>query len=147
MTFHSSAAALGFVLALGLGTAVHAATPAPASTPATLALKKTDIVTGSGKTATAGATVAVHYTAWLYAPKATRQHGARFDSSEGGAPFTFKLGAGQVIKGWDQGLVGMKVGGRRTLVVPAALGYGAQGAGPIPPNANLIFDITLVDVK
>ncbi len=147
MTFHSSAAALGFVLALGTGTAVQAATPAPATAQTALALKKTDIVTGSGKAATPGATVSVHYTGWLYAPKATRQHGARFDSSEGGAPFTFKLGAGQVIKGWDQGLVGMKVGSRRTLVVPAALGYGAQGAGPIPPNANLIFDITLVDVK
>jgi len=149
MTFHSSAAALAAALALGLGSAAQAATPAPAAAAprAALALQKTDVVTGSGKAATPGATVSVHYTAWLYAPKATRQHGARFDSSEGGAPFTFKLGAGQVIKGWDQGLAGMKVGGRRTLVVPAALGYGAQGAGPIPPNANLIFDITLVDVK
>ena len=147
MTFHASAAALGFVLALATTTAVQAATPAPAAAQTALALKKTDIVTGSGKAAIPGATVSVHYTAWLYAPKATRQHGARFDSSEGGAPFTFKLGAGQVIKGWDQGLAGMKVGGRRTLVVPAALGYGAQGAGPVPPNANLIFDITLVEVK
>lgn len=147
MTFHSSAAALAFALALGFGTNVQAATPAAAAPRTALALQKTDVVTGAGKAAAPGATVSVHYTAWLYAPKAPRQHGARFDSSEGGAPFTFKLGAGQVIKGWDQGLAGMKAGGRRTLVVPAALAYGAQGAGPIPPNANLIFDIKLVDVK
>jgi len=149
MTLHPSAALFAVALALGAGTAAQAAAPAPAAAAPrpSLALQKTDVVTGTGKAAAPGATLSVHYTAWLYAPKATRQHGARFDSSEGGAPFTFKLGAGQVIKGWDQGLVGMKAGGRRTLVVPAALGYGAQGAGPIPPNANLIFDIKLVDVK
>lgn len=84
MTFHSSAAAFGFVLALGAGTAVQAATPAPAAAQAAQALKKTDVVTGSGKAAAPGATVSVHYTGWLYAPKAARQHGARFDSSEAG---------------------------------------------------------------
>jgi FKBP-type peptidyl-prolyl cis-trans isomerase FkpA len=94
-----------------------------------------------------GATVVVNYTGWLYSPNAQLQHGAQFDSSIGREPFSFRLGAGQVIPGWDQGVQGMKVGGKRTLIVPAALGYGAQGAGPIPPNSNLIFEVELLDVK
>jgi FKBP-type peptidyl-prolyl cis-trans isomerase FkpA len=144
-----SAAALAFGLTLALGpAAAHAAASKTVTTSSTLkALQKTDTVMGTGKTATAGATVTVHYTGWLYAPKAPRQHGAQFDSSAGGEPFSFQLGAGKVIPGWDEGLVGMQVGGKRTLVVPATLGYGARGAGPIPPNANLIFDVELIDVK
>jgi FKBP-type peptidyl-prolyl cis-trans isomerase FkpA len=137
MTSIRSTAALALGLALVFGPAAGAPQP----------LQKTDIVAGKGKTATAGSTVTVHYTGWLYSPKAPRQHGAQFDSSTGGQAFTFALGAGKVIPGWDQGLVGMKVGGKRTLVVPAALAYGERGAGPIPPNANLIFDVTLLDVK
>jgi FKBP-type peptidyl-prolyl cis-trans isomerase FkpA len=124
------------------------AAPAAATADASAAdLKKIDTVTGAGKEATAGSTVTVHYTGWLYTPSADKQHGAQFDSSVGREPFTFNLGAGQVIPGWDQGVQGMKVGGKRTLIVPAALGYGAQGAGPIPPNANLIFDVELLDVR
>jgi FKBP-type peptidyl-prolyl cis-trans isomerase FkpA len=149
MTFTSSAV-LGVLLTLGTAAAgAQAASPkpAPVSAPAGQALNTRDTLVGAGKTATAGSTVSVHYTGWLYAPKAPGQHGARFDSSEGGPPFTFHLGAGQVIKGWDQGVAGMKVGGKRTLIVPAALGYGERGAGPIPANANLIFDVTLIDVK
>jgi FKBP-type peptidyl-prolyl cis-trans isomerase FkpA len=92
-------------------------------------------------------TVTVNYTGWLYSPKSPKQHGLQFDSSVGGAPFTFKLGAGQVIKGWDQGLAGMKVGGKRTMVLSPEFGYGSRGAGPIPPNANLIFDVELLSVK
>lgn len=137
MTFLRTTAALALGLALVVGTAVAAPPP----------LQKTDTVVGNGKTATAGATVTVHYTGWLYSPKAPQQHGAQVDTSTGGAPFTFALGSGKVMPGWDQGLVGMKVGGKRTLVVPAALAYGERGAGPIPPNANLIFDISLLDVK
>lgn len=137
MTFLRTTAALALGLALVVGTAVAAPPP----------LQKTDTVVGQGKTATAGATVTVHYTGWLYSPKAPQQHGAQVDTSTGGTPFTFALGSGKVMPGWDQGLVGMKVGGKRTLVVPAALAYGERGAGPIPPNANLIFDITLLDVK
>jgi FKBP-type peptidyl-prolyl cis-trans isomerase FkpA len=110
-------------------------------------VKKIDTVAGSGKVALPGTTVTVHYTGWLYAPRADKQHGSQFDSSVGGEPFTFKLGAGMVIKGWDEGVAGMKVGGKRTLVIPAALGYGSRGAGPIPPNANLIFDVQLLDVR
>jgi FKBP-type peptidyl-prolyl cis-trans isomerase FkpA len=89
----------------------------------------------------------VNYTGWIYAPKAEKQHGEQFDSSIGREPFSFQLGGGQVIPGWDQGVQGMKVGGKRTLIIPAELGYGAQGAGPIPPNSNLIFDVELLDVR
>jgi FKBP-type peptidyl-prolyl cis-trans isomerase FkpA len=136
------------VLACALSVALAAAPAlAAAEQPAVAVVKKTDTHTGAGKAALAGSTVTVHYTGWLYAPKADKQHGAQFDSSVGGTPFTFKLGAGKVIKGWDEGLVGMKVGGKRTILIPAALAYGSRGAGPIPPNANLIFDVQLLDVK
>jgi FKBP-type peptidyl-prolyl cis-trans isomerase FkpA len=146
MTFLRSTAALALGLALVCAPAA-AATPKPTPTSTPRPLQKTDTVVGKGKTAAAGATVTVHYTGWLYSPKTPQQHGVQFDSSKGGEPFTFTLGAGKVIPGWDQGLIGMKAGGKRTLVVPAAFAYGERGAGPIPPNANLIFDITLLDVK
>ena len=146
MTFTPSVAALALGLAFTLGASAQAA-PAKQAAAAVPTVQKTDSVVGAGKTATAGSTVTVHYTGWLYAPKAPKQHGVQFDSSVGGEPFTFALGAGQVIKGWDQGVAGMKVGGKRTLIIPAALGYGERGAGPIPPKANLIFDVTLLDVK
>jgi FKBP-type peptidyl-prolyl cis-trans isomerase FkpA len=112
-----------------------------------IALQKVDTAPGSGKEAVAGATVVVNYTGWLYSPNAQLQHGAQFDSSIGREPFSFKLGAGQVIKGWDEGVQGMKVGGKRTIIIPASMGYGEEGAGPIPPNANLIFDVELLDVQ
>ena len=147
MTSTRSAAALALGLALALGPlAVHAAAPKAAAS-AAKPLQKIDTKVGTGKTASVGSTVTVHYTGWLYAPKEPRQQGAQFDSSVGGEPFTFELGAGRVIPGWDQGVQGMKVGGKRTLIIPAALGYGSKGAGPIPPNANLIFEVTLLDVK
>jgi FKBP-type peptidyl-prolyl cis-trans isomerase FkpA len=126
-------------------------TPKPAAKPAVVsqvaALQKTDTVAGTGKTATAGTHVTVNYTGWLYAPAAADKHGEKFDSSIGREPFTFRLGAGNVIPGWDQGVEGMKVGGKRTLVIPASLGYGADGAGPIPPNSDLVFDVELLDVQ
>jgi FKBP-type peptidyl-prolyl cis-trans isomerase len=91
----------------------------------------------------------VHYTGWLYDAKAADKHGKKFDSSKDhGEPFSFKLGGGQVIRGWDQGVAGMKVGGTRTLVIPSELGYGQRGAGgAIPPNATLLFDVELLEVK
>jgi len=109
----------------------------------------TDVKEGSGAEATAGQTVSVHYTGWLYDANASDKHGKQFDSSRTrGAPFDFPLGAGRVIKGWDQGVAGMKVGGQRTLTIPSTLAYGARGAGSsIPPNAVLVFDVELLDVK
>jgi FKBP-type peptidyl-prolyl cis-trans isomerase len=100
-----------------------------------------DITVGTGATATSGKTVTVHYTGWL-------TNGKKFDSSvDKGQPFMFPLGGGQVIKGWDEGVAGMKVGGKRQLKIPPEAGYGAKGAGGvIPPNATLIFDVELLAV-
>jgi FKBP-type peptidyl-prolyl cis-trans isomerase FkpA len=112
-------------------------------------LQITDSKVGTGAEATSGKQVTVHYTGWLHDPKAADRHGKKFDSSKDhGEPFSFKLGARQVISGWDQGVAGMKVGGARTLVIPSELGYGARGAGgAIPPHATLVFDVELLDVK
>src|ERR1700739_556768 len=106
----------------------------------------TDTEIGTGDEATSGNSVSVHYTGWLQEPGG--QKGNKFDSSvDRGSPFSFRLGAGQVIKGWDEGVAGMKVGGKRQLRIPPDLGYGAQGAaGVIPPNAILVFDVELLDV-
>ncbi len=112
-------------------------------------LKKTDHKVGTGTEAVAGKLIEVHYTGWLYDAVAPDHKGKKFDSSrDGGKPFSFPLGAGHVIKGWDQGVAGMKVGGQRTLIIPSEMGYGAHGAGgAIPPNAVLIFDVELLDVR
>jgi FKBP-type peptidyl-prolyl cis-trans isomerase FkpA len=112
-------------------------------------LQKIDVKQGDGAEAVAGKAVIVHYTGWLYDPAAPDGHGAKFDSSlDRKVPFGFILGAGKVIKGWDDGVAGMKVGGKRTLVIPPQLGYGERGAGAvIPPNATLVFDVELIDVK
>ena len=112
-------------------------------------LQVTDGKVGTGAAASAGKTVSVHYTGWLYDAKAADRHGKKFDSSKDhGEPFSFKLGAGQVIRGWDQGVAGMKIGGTRTLIIPSDLGYGARGAGGrIPPNATLIFEVGLLGVR
>ncbi|WP_119291299.1 FKBP-type peptidyl-prolyl cis-trans isomerase [Azohydromonas sediminis] len=108
-------------------------------------LQYEDTVAGSGATATAGRHVRVHYTGWLYENGAK---GRKFDSSKDrGQPFSFPLGAGHVIGGWDEGVQGMQVGGTRVLVIPPQLGYGARGAGGvIPPNATLMFEVELLSV-
>jgi FKBP-type peptidyl-prolyl cis-trans isomerase FkpA len=113
------------------------------------ALMKTDEVTGTGHEAVAGRRVVVHYTGWLYNETKPDKKGAKFDSSrDSGRPFDFRLGRGEVIDGWDEGVAGMKVGGRRTLTIPPDKGYGTQGSPPvIPPNATLVFDVELLDVK
>jgi FKBP-type peptidyl-prolyl cis-trans isomerase len=99
-----------------------------------------DLVVGTGATAASGNVITVHYIG-------TFTNGTKFDSSyDRGTPFTFRLGTGAVIAGWDQGLVGMKVGGKRRLTIPPELGYGSQGRGPIPPNATLIFEVDLLNV-
>ena len=112
-------------------------------------LQKIDTQVGTGREAEPGFNVSVHYTGWLYDEAAEGKKGQKFDSSvDRKEPFKFDLGAGQVIQGWDEGFAGMKIGGKRTLIIPAEMGYGARGAGgAIPPNATLIFDVELLDVK
>ncbi|MDE0798178.1 MAG: FKBP-type peptidyl-prolyl cis-trans isomerase [Nitrosomonadaceae bacterium] len=112
-------------------------------------LIKTDVKIGTGPEATGGQEVKVHYTGWLYKANLPQKKGPKFDSSvDRGEPFIFPLGIGRVIKGWDQGVVGMKVGGKRTLIIPAHLGYGTRGAGDsIPPNAALVFDVELLELQ
>ncbi|SFL76685.1 FKBP-type peptidyl-prolyl cis-trans isomerase [Rugamonas rubra] len=112
------------------------------------ALVKTDLVVGAGAEAVAGKALTVNYTGWVYTSLTSDNKGAKFDSSVGRGPFPFTLGAGEVIKGWDLGVVGMKVGGTRRLVIPADLAYGAAGRPPtIPANASLLFEIELLTVK
>lgn len=112
------------------------------------AFQRIDTVQGTGTLATSGRTLTVHYTGWLYDAGKADFRGAQFDTSVGKTPFSFRLGAGQVIGGWDQGLLGMRAGGKRTLIIPAALAYGRAGSGTsIPPDAPLIFDVELISVQ
>jgi FKBP-type peptidyl-prolyl cis-trans isomerase FkpA len=113
------------------------------------ALVTDDTQVGSGAEAAGGHQVTVHYTGWLYDPAKADRKGQKFDSSrDRNEPFAFSLGAGQVIRGWDDGVAGMRVGGRRTLTIPPGLGYGSRGAGgAIPPNATLVFEVELLDVR
>ena len=145
MNRRTALAALGIST---LGFFALAATPLSAAEMKTMSngLKYTDTVEGKGAEAKPGQTVTVHYTGWL---DQGGEKGKKFDSSlDRNDPFSFSLGGGQVIRGWDEGVAGMKIGGKRTLVIPAELGYGAQGAGGvIPPNATLIFDVELLGVK
>jgi FKBP-type peptidyl-prolyl cis-trans isomerase len=108
-----------------------------------------DVSTGTGATATAGQDVTVHYTGWLHDAAAPKARGRKFDSSVDRAqPFVFSLGAGMVIGGWDEGVAGMQIGGKRVLTIPPHLGYGAYGAGGvIPPNATLVFEVELLDAQ
>ena len=112
-------------------------------------LVKQDGKAGAGAEAQSGRQVTVHYTGWLYDPAKADHKGTKFDSSrDRNEPFSFRLGGGEVIRGWDEGVAGMKVGGQRTLTIPSDMGYGARGAGGvIPPNATLLFDVELLDVK
>jgi FKBP-type peptidyl-prolyl cis-trans isomerase len=148
-----------FLVALQGVTAAAVSAQSPPATPSTQGssklnampteLKKTDTKQGTGAEAVTGKPVIVHYTGWLYDPAKPDGKGTKFDSSrDRQVPFGFFLGGGRVIKGWDEGVVGMKVGGQRTLIIPPAMGYGDRGAGGvIPPNATLIFDVELIEVK
>jgi FKBP-type peptidyl-prolyl cis-trans isomerase FkpA len=109
----------------------------------------TDVKTGTGPAITPGQTAVVHYTGWLYSPAAKDHKGKKFDSSrDRNDPFSFSVGGGEVIGGWDQGVVGMQAGGQRQLIIPPSLGYGARGAGGvIPPNATLLFDVELLKIQ
>ena len=132
---------------VGCGEKPNNTAAAPASAVSTL--ESTDLAHGAGAAVAAGQTAVVQYTGWLYEPSAPDHKGKEFDSSlKSGTPFRFQLGAGQVIKGWDQGVVGMQIGGKRRLVIPAELAYGDRGAGDdIPPGATLVFDVDLVGIE
>jgi FKBP-type peptidyl-prolyl cis-trans isomerase FkpA len=115
-------------------------TPTPAGPP----FSQTDLVVGTGSSAAVNNFVTVSYTGWLYDASRPEAKGTQFDSS---ASYQFRLGTGAVIRGWDVGVIGMRVGGQRRLVIPPDLAYGRGGQGPIPPNATLVFDITLLNVQ
>jgi FKBP-type peptidyl-prolyl cis-trans isomerase FkpA len=139
------AIALAGIVAAVAPTAAAAQTTGATMTTAS-GLKITDSQAGTGATPKTGQTCVMHYTGWLYQDG---KKGAKFDSSvDRGQPFEFPIGTGRVIKGWDEGVASMKVGGKRTLIIPPELGYGARGAGGvIPPNATLVFDVELLDVQ
>ena len=121
----------------------------PTSPTGTAPFSATDLAVGTGAEAVAGRIVVVNYTGWLYSATAAENKGQQFDTTTGRGPFTFVLGTGSVIAGWDQGVAGMRVGGRRRLVIPPELAYGSTGAGngAIPPNATLVFEIELLLVQ
>lgn len=141
--------ALGLAAMPHLAAAHEEAAPGHAHTQVGADLVKIERKVGEGATATAGQLVTVHYTGWLYDASAAEQKGRKFDSSrDRNEPFSFRLGGGQVIRGWDEGVAGMKIGSQRTLIIPPAMGYGSRGAGGvIPPDATLVFDVELLGVK
>lgn len=136
---------IGLLLVLGT---LAGCTASPASPSNVAPFSQRDLLVGTGDDAVNGKTLSVNYTGWLYNAGQADQKGAQFDSSraEGRTPLVFTLGAGQVIPGFDQGLVGMKVGGVRRLVIPPSLAYGAARNGPIPPNATLVFEVELLEI-
>lgn len=144
LTSVALAAAIVGIVAIGAPTTAIAQTGKTMTTPSGLQI--TDSKVGTGATPKTGQICVMHYTGWLYEGGAK---GKKFDSSvDRGEPFEFPIGQRRVIAGWDEGVASMKVGGKRTLIIPPALGYGARGAGGvIPPNATLIFDVELLDVK
>jgi FKBP-type peptidyl-prolyl cis-trans isomerase FkpA len=148
MRFRSALFAIITTVSLGSITPAFAEDK-PAQGDKVTELKKIDRKVGEGKEAIAGKMVEVDYTGWLYDPNAADKKGQKFDSSvDRGQPFSFQLGAGRVIKGWDEGVAGMKESGQRTLIIPAELAYGKRGAGGvIPPDAVLVFDVELHKVK
>jgi len=142
-----------YALVVGVGlmlsVAVGCSGDNPAAPTVNVPFSATDLVVGSGAMASAGQTLTVAYTGWLYEQGASENKGTLFDQASTSSPFSFVLGAGQVIAGWDQGFAGMRVGGRRRLVIPPELAYGSQGAagGLIPPNATLVFEVELLAVS
>ncbi len=148
-----SPASRALVAIVGLLFAAACGSSSPASpTPSnvfTAPYSQTDLVLGTGATATAGRRVTVHYTGWLYNPSGTDGKGAQFDTSlqAGREPLPFTVGGNEVISGFSQGVAGMRVGGRRRLVIPAGLAYGAQGNNAVPPNATIVFDVELLTVS
>lgn len=139
------------LLALPLIAALAACTPAPPALPPSDPIAQFEIIdqtTGQGATAKAHDKVSVHYTGWLFDADAPQQRGPKFDSSlDRGQPFQFTVGAGQVIRGWDEGVAGMQVGGKRLLMIPPTHGYGDRRVGPLPANASLVFEVELLGIE
>ena len=119
----------------------------PSSPTVNVPFSTVDLAVGTGTEATVGRTITVNYTGWLYSASASDNKGAQFDTTSGRGPYQLVLGVGQVIRGWDQGLVGMRAGGRRRLVIPPNLGYGTVANGPIPANSTLLFEVELISVQ
>jgi FKBP-type peptidyl-prolyl cis-trans isomerase len=138
-------AARALAAAVALGAA--AACTSPTSPTVKASFTTEDLRLGTGGSAAVGQTLMVYYTGWLYDDTKDDKKGAKFDGTTAGQPFVFKLGYGQVIQGWDQGIIGMKVGGLRKLIIPSEMAYGRAGAGTlIPPNATLVFEVELLSV-
>ena len=139
------------LLTLPLLAALAACTPSPQALPDSDPISQFEMIdqkVGEGAVAQAGQKVSVHYTGWLFDADAPQQRGPKFDSSlDRGQPFQFTVGAGQVIKGWDEGVAGMQVGGTRTLMIPPEHGYGARRVGPLPANASLVFEVQLLGIE
>jgi FKBP-type peptidyl-prolyl cis-trans isomerase FkpA len=147
MAMHVNRQISGFLL-IALVALTGACSDSPTSASATPGYSQTDVRLGAGDQAATGKVLSVQYTGWLYDATKTDGKGLQFETSRGDATaFAFTLGAGQVITGWDQGLVGLQVGGIRRLVLPPSLAYGASRNGPIPPNATLVFDIELLSMQ
>ena len=134
-------------LALSSALVLVAGCDKPTSPTGVTALSSTDLRLGAGAQAASGSTVSLNYTLWLFDVSKTDQKGLQVETSVGGDPFTFTIGGGTVIKGWDQGVPGMRVGGLRRLVVPPSLGYGAERHNSIPAYSTLVFDIELLSVQ
>ena len=135
------------VTMLVCGLVVAGCTTSPTAPSNTAPYSQTDLRVGGGAEAVSGATITVHYTGWFYDNSKPDKKGVAFDSSMGSTPLEFVLGSGQVIRGWDQGIAGMRVGGLRRLVIPPSLGYGGVRFEAIPPYTTLLFDVELLDVK
>jgi FKBP-type peptidyl-prolyl cis-trans isomerase FkpA len=138
---------LALVLAVSVAACGGSSTSPSSSASVNVAFSTTDLTVGTGATASAGRIVSVNYTGWLYDSSKTDSKGTQFDSSVGRGAFSFVLGAGQVIAGWDQGVAGMRVGGKRRLIIPPSLGYGSATVGPIPGNSTLVFEVELLGVQ
>lgn len=143
-----SVLAAGVLLTIACGgDGGYGGNPAAPSPSPSVPFSATDLTVGTGAEAVNGRTLTVNYTGWLYDANQPGNKGAQFDSTAGRGPYSFVLGAGRVIPGWEQGIVGMRVGGVRRLVIPPSLAYGSSGNGPIPPNATLLFEVELLAVN
>jgi len=146
-SFGCSTRLLAVLAVVAVSFAVACGNSTPLSPTPNVAFSESDLVVGSGADATPGKLLTVNYTGWIYDPLKADRKGLQFETSLGSTPFSFQLGAGQVIAGWDQGIAGMKVGGTRRLVIPSSLAYGGTRNGSIPPYSTLLFEIQLLDAQ